>query len=136
MSGKDGKNTEHVVVRNSADIAYFSDKAGLFKVICDGQYATVGMGCMDPRSGEWQKEHSHPNEQLGFVLMGECELIVDGKKYLLKPGCTYNIPPNASHAWHPIGNETFYYIDFFTPRREDLRSGFFDMDRWRVQGKE
>jgi quercetin dioxygenase-like cupin family protein len=60
-------------------------------------------------------KHQHPHEQITYVLSGELEFELDGKKKLLKQGEGAVIPPHAEHgarvldkparvldAWYPI----------------------------------
>lgn len=80
------------IVGDTPQIPYFSQGEGkVFKVVTDTQNATVGNGFIDP--GQSLPAHRHPNEQIGYVLSGHCDLIVEGKKYFVKAGCTYCIPP-------------------------------------------
>ena len=97
---------------------------GMFRIIVDGQLAQMGRGCMKP--GEGNPEHIHASEQMGYVLSGECELVVDGEKYIAKAGGTYYIPANKPHSWLNTSSEDFHYIDVFTPPRQDLSKGKFD----------
>ena len=115
------------IIRDTTEIAYFSmGKPGTFKVICDGESASLGRGHMLP--GDVQVPHRHMSEQMGYVESGSCELIVEGKSYIAEAGCTYHIPPYAEHEWRAFGNECFTYIDFFTPKRPDLLNGEFRPD--------
>lgn len=41
--------------------------------------------------------HCHESIELYFLLEGECEFIVDGKNYTLKPGNIIFIPPRITH---------------------------------------
>lgn len=114
-----------MIIKDATEIKYFDmGKAGTFKVICDGESATLGLGHMMP--GDTQVPHRHPNEQMGYVLEGECELYVDGVKHIVKAGDTYHISANCEHSWHTIGKECFSYVDFFTPKRADLMNGEFN----------
>lgn len=113
------------IVRDTTEIPYFTQGEGeAFKVVADAQNATVGKGYIDP--GKSLPTHRHPNEQIGYVLSGQCDLILEGERYLVKAGCTYYIPSNLWHIWENNGIERFVYIDIFTPRREDLRSGKYE----------
>lgn len=72
--------------------------------------------------GDFQVVHRHPNEQIGYVLEGECELYVDGVKYIVKTGDTCHVLLNCESSWHAIGKESFSYVDFFTLKRADLEN--------------
>nr|HDO81582.1 cupin domain-containing protein [Candidatus Bathyarchaeota archaeon] len=61
--------------------------------------------------------HSHPHEQVGYVVEGEIKLVVDGKEYTLEEGDSYLIPPNTEHsATTPVRAKV---VDVFSPPRED-----------------
>ncbi len=117
------------IVKETGKIPYFSQgKAGDVKTIVDAESVTMTLGFMDP--GQGLVSHRHPNEQMGYVLAGNAKLVVDDEEYIVKTGDTYHIPCNAWHSWEAVGIERFYYIDVFSPRREDLQSGKFDYDKW------
>jgi quercetin dioxygenase-like cupin family protein len=63
-------------------------------------------------------EHSHPNEQLGFILKGTFTFIIGGEKRVLKPGDTYSIPAGVPHEGL-AGPEGTVAVDIFSPPRED-----------------
>ena len=118
------------IVKLLADVPEFElgtnkgTNLGMFKIVVDGKLAQMGKGVMKP--GEGNPEHVHPNEQMGYCVSGECELVVDGVKYIAKSPGTYYIPANKPHSWLNTSNEDFHYIDVFTPPREDLTKGKFD----------
>jgi unsaturated pyranuronate lyase len=62
--------------------------------------------------------HSHPHEQLGFVLRGTQVLIVDGVEHPLGPMECYVLPGGVEHAAH-CGPEGATVVDVFQPVRED-----------------
>jgi quercetin dioxygenase-like cupin family protein len=64
--------------------------------------------------------HSHPHEQIGFVLEGIQILIVDGVEHELGPHQAYVLPGGVEHAGRG-GPEGCLVIDVFTPVREDYR---------------
>ncbi|MFQ6016539.1 MAG: cupin domain-containing protein, partial [Anaerolineae bacterium] len=41
--------------------------------------------------------HSHPHEQLGFVLEGELTMTIGGESRVLKAGDSYLIHPDVEH---------------------------------------
>lgn len=65
--------------------------------------------------------HSHPHEQLGYVVSGEIELIMEGQETTrLTTGCSYYVPPNVRHG--VITHTPTVLLDSFTPLREDFLS--------------
>ena len=67
--------------------------------------------------------HSHPHEQLGFVLRGVQVLIVDGVEHALGPMEAYVLPGGVEHAAR-AGAEGATVVDVFQPVREDYK------ERW------
>ncbi len=62
--------------------------------------------------------HSHPHEQLGYIVMGSFELEIDGKKEIVKAGDTYYTGPNVPHG--VVALEDGKIFDAFTPQRGDF----------------
>ncbi len=62
--------------------------------------------------------HSHPHEQIGYIVSGSFELELNGHKEILKAGDTYYVPPNTEHG--VVALEDSVVFDAFTPHREDL----------------
>ncbi|MFQ5711659.1 MAG: cupin domain-containing protein [Candidatus Geothermarchaeales archaeon] len=121
-----------MVVKDSSKIAFFSmvpQSRG--KVIAVGKNMTMLYGEFEP--GVEFPEHSHPHEQIGYVLEGKCELKLEGKTYIVEEGYTYSIPSHAKHGWKNVGKEKFAWIDIFYPVREDLLQRRFDKEKWEVK---
>ena len=63
--------------------------------------------------------HSHPHEQIGYVVSGEIDLIMAGHATTrLTAGCSYYVAPNISHGI--VTHAPSVLIDCFTPWREDF----------------
>ncbi len=67
-------------------------------------------GCIVP-------EHSHPNEQITFVLEGALKFSIDGKEIVVHSGELLTIPPNMPH-WAEALEDTIDF-DVFNPPRAD-----------------
>ena len=63
--------------------------------------------------------HSHPHEQITFLIQGEFEFNLDGEKKVIGPGWGVIIPPNVPHSG--IALEECVILDAFYPVREDYR---------------
>jgi len=63
--------------------------------------------------------HSHPHEQLTYILEGECDFIYGEESVRMGPGDVILVPPNLKHTLRPIGTKTIVNIDVFSPIRED-----------------
>lgn len=66
-------------------------------------------------------EHSHPHEQIGFVLRGVMEMTIDGETRQLAPMEGFVIPGGVAHAGRS-GPEGATVVDVFQPAREDIRA--------------
>ncbi len=70
-------------------------------------------------NGEGELSHSHPHEQLGFVVKGSAELTAGGRTVQLGPGSSYLTESNEHHELKVKGPETTIILDVFHPIRED-----------------
>ena len=64
--------------------------------------------------------HSHPHEQLGYVVEGEIIMIIDGAEHRMPPGTAYVIPGGVEHSGRG-GLDGCRVVDVFQPPREDYR---------------
>lgn len=62
--------------------------------------------------------HTHPHEQIGYVLKGSFEFQAEGKKEIIKTGDSYYTTPNQPHG--VVALEDGILLDIFTPQREDF----------------
>lgn len=62
--------------------------------------------------------HKHPEEQFGYVIKGGFEIELEGKKYILKAGDAYFIPPDEVHSFIAIGDTEA--IDIFAPVKKEI----------------
>jgi quercetin dioxygenase-like cupin family protein len=65
--------------------------------------------------------HSHPHEQMGFVVSGEITMTIDGVNHPLRPDDAYQIPGGVEHS-ALAGAEGCRVLDVFQPVREDYVS--------------
>jgi quercetin dioxygenase-like cupin family protein len=62
--------------------------------------------------------HSHPHEQITYVLEGEFEFTIGGKKKVVKAGDTMFKEPNVLHG--TVCLKKGRLLDVFSPHREDF----------------
>ncbi|MGL1113191.1 cupin domain-containing protein [Vibrio vulnificus] len=62
--------------------------------------------------------HSHPHDQLTYVLSGEFEFTIGDEKKIVKTGDTMYKEPNIEHGC--VCLEAGVLIDTFTPMRKDF----------------
>lgn len=61
--------------------------------------------------------HSHPHEQVGYVVKGLVRLTVDGQRFDLGPGDSYCAPSGALHS--ALALQPSVVVDTFHPPRDD-----------------
>ena len=67
---------------------------------------------------DWKiPNHSHPHEQTGYMISGNMTMLVDGKKFEVSPGDSWNIPGNVEHGVEV--HEDSIVIEVFSPVREE-----------------
>jgi quercetin dioxygenase-like cupin family protein len=71
-------------------------------------------GCVVP-------EHSHPNEQITYILDGALKFWIDGREIVVGVGETLTIPPNMPHKAEALIDTVD--LDVFYPPRADWMSG-------------
>ncbi len=65
-------------------------------------------------------EHSHLNDQVGYVIYGKVELTIGGQTRLCQPGDSYAIPGGVAHQARAVIDSLV--IDVFSPPRNDYRT--------------
>lgn len=75
----------------------------------------VGINRIEP--GRDSSPHSHPWEQINFVLEGSCRFHVDGEVISIREGDFFVVPPDVPHCSEP-GDDPCTII-FTGPIRED-----------------
>ena len=63
--------------------------------------------------------HSHPHEQIGFIIQGTSELTASGETVTLRAGSSFLLEPNEHHVIRSLGDEKVIILDIFHPYRED-----------------
>ena len=63
-------------------------------------------------------KHSHPHEQIGYIVSGSLEVIIGDEKRILKAGDTYQTAPDVLHG--VLALEDTKLLDVFNPMRKDF----------------
>mgnify|MGYP000933821257 CR=1 FL=1 len=63
--------------------------------------------------------HSHPHEQVSYVVRGSFEFNLDGDKRTIMAGDSVYVPSNVKHGVMAF-EEGSVIVDVFTPQREDF----------------
>jgi quercetin dioxygenase-like cupin family protein len=88
------------------------------RIAWDGK---VMIGRTDVEQGYLVPLHSHPNEQVTWVISGKWRFRLEGKTVEVGPNEMIFIPANVEHSAEAV--ETLVAYDIFTPPREDWLTG-------------
>ncbi|MBN2475381.1 MAG: cupin domain-containing protein [Pirellulales bacterium] len=66
-------------------------------------------------------EHSHPHEQVGYLIEGEAEYVIEGKTYPVRAGQMWCLPGGVPHQVK-VGDRPMRVVEVFCPVREDFRN--------------
>ncbi|HEY0831715.1 MAG TPA: cupin domain-containing protein [Candidatus Dormibacteraeota bacterium] len=91
-------------------------REGVFARAIKGERMSLAVVDLEP--GSTVPEHSHENEQLGFILQGSMTFTIGGDKRELSAGDTYVIPSNVPHD-AVAGTGGCTAVDVFAPLRAD-----------------
>ena len=82
-----------------------------------GAQATVALHRLQP--GHEPKPHSHPHEQIAYILAGTIDFHVGSEVVRLGPGGLLVVPPNTTHWGVVVGDEPVLNLDVFASARPD-----------------
>ncbi|MFQ6083247.1 MAG: cupin domain-containing protein [Candidatus Aminicenantia bacterium] len=88
-----------------------------FKTLATGE--RIMLTIMYYQKGTKVSPHSHPHEQVGFVLNGKLKMNLNNEAFLLEKGDSYFIPADGEHGFEAL--EKSEVIDTFSPPREDYK---------------
>jgi quercetin dioxygenase-like cupin family protein len=63
--------------------------------------------------------HSHPHEQVSYVVSGEINFFLNNERTRLGPGDLFTVPPNVPHSIQLL-SEHVRLVDTFSPIRQDF----------------
>lgn len=92
-------------------------REGVARKAFSGEGATLSLNRLMP--GHEPRPHSHPHEQIVYILAGLIEFHVGDQVKRLGPGGLMAIPGNVTHWGVVIGDEPVLNLDVFTPRRAE-----------------
>jgi quercetin dioxygenase-like cupin family protein len=99
------------------DIPWEFMREGVERKLQSSKNATVQLTRLMP--GHEPRPHSHPNEQIAYILAGQIDFFVNDEVRRVGPGEMLIIPPDARHWGEVVGDVPVLNLDIFTPRRED-----------------
>jgi len=99
---------------------------GISTRIFAGEQAMLSVVAIEPHASG--TIHSHPQEQWGVLLEGECVRIQGGEEIPMKAGDFWHTPGGVAHGIR-TGDSRAVVLDIFAPPRDEYRksgSGFGD----------
>ena len=66
------------------------------------------------------KTHTHPQDQISYILEGQAEVHVGALTRIVGPGSAYIVPANVPHGMR-ILTKDYKVIEVFSPGRADLK---------------
>ena len=91
---------------------------GVVLGVVSGETLSISEVALD--EGAVVEEHSHPHEQLGYLISGRLDFTVGGVTRRLGPGDFWRIPGGVPHRVVAVGGPALA-IDVFHPVRDDYR---------------
>jgi quercetin dioxygenase-like cupin family protein len=79
----------------------------------------VVFDCHDGPASQPDPLHSHPHEQISYVVSGEISLILGNEVTRLGPGDMFCVPPDVPHGIQPLSGHV-RLVDTFSPIRKDF----------------
>jgi mannose-6-phosphate isomerase-like protein (cupin superfamily) len=72
--------------------------------------------CLEPG---FISSHKHPEEQVGYILSGEMELVIGEERMDCYGGDGYLIPSETPHSFRVISKQPVELLEIFSPPKEE-----------------
>ena len=92
-------------------------KGRLGEILMSGEKCMMMVNTIEP--GIPTPPHSHPHEQIGYLIEGTGILYIDGETREMEAQATFLVPPNAAHNFDATGDKPAVLVEAFAPPRED-----------------
>ena len=73
------------------------------------------LGYVDVLPGGSVPLHHHEQEEIYFLLEGEGEIDIDGKKFHMDPLSAVYIPSNKPHGFRNVGDKHMKFVFIYSP---------------------
>ena len=115
----DSKPKPAVRPRNWNELDRETVRPGVSRAGVRGAAVLLVMNWLQP--GMETRPHSHPCEQIVYVVKGRMRFVIADEEIEVGAGGLVRIPPDVMHYGEPIGDEEVLNLDVFAPLREDYR---------------
>jgi quercetin dioxygenase-like cupin family protein len=92
-------------------------RPGIERKAFGSETVTVALHKLQP--GHEPRPHSHPNEQIVYILSGCIDFHVGNEVVRLRSGGLLVVPPDVEHYGIVVGDEEVLNLDIFTPARPE-----------------
>jgi quercetin dioxygenase-like cupin family protein len=92
-------------------------REGVERKAFSGEGATVSLNRLQP--GHEPRPHSHPNEQIAYILEGTMDFHIGEETVRVSGGGLLVVPPNVEHWGVVVGDVPVLNLDVFTPKRSE-----------------
>jgi quercetin dioxygenase-like cupin family protein len=107
-----------VTILRNADATPVEMLPGIIRrTLADGESLMICEFTFD--TGVEVPNHSHPHEQVGYVVSGRLRMVINGEASELGPGDSYRAPSNMPHS--AVALDSSVLVDAFSPPRDDYR---------------
>jgi quercetin dioxygenase-like cupin family protein len=108
---------QHYEIYNWNDLPREVVRPGVSRAGFKGEQVLMVMNWLQP--GMAVNPHSHPFEQLVYIVQGTTRFHIGDQSVIAGPGSIIRIPPDVMHYAEPVGTEPVLNLDVFSPIRED-----------------
>ena len=109
--------TEKVMLYNWDEIESEVVRPGVSRKGFRGDAVMLVMNTLE--EGMELNPHSHPFEQVVYIVQGCVNFHVGDEVYNARAGSVIRIPPDIEHYAEPVGEEPVLNLDVFAPLRKD-----------------
>jgi len=102
---------------NFEDIEKIFAREGVTRQVFSGDSMMMVINTIEPYANP--ALHQHSQEQITYILSGDCDFTLGDEKVHMGPGDVIKVPPDVPHTLTPTGEEAIINIDVFCPIRED-----------------
>lgn len=110
---------EKATLYNWDTLARETVRNGVSRAGFRGEDVLLVMNWIEP--GMTPSPHSHPFEQVVYIVQGRVMFHVGDDAMEAGPGSLIRIPPDVEHYAEVLGDEPAFNLDVFSPIREDYR---------------
>lgn len=103
-------------IYNFNTMKFLQKRPGVFAKVITGEKMQMALEKLDYGN---TSNHSHSNEQVGYVLKGEVEITIADETQKCGPGIAYYIPSNIPHGYKVLSKDGAELLECFAPPKEE-----------------